>query len=154
LWDTGERTGAMLQLQWHYLDWRTGNMVVPAEVRKNAKPIYYRLKRPTLDALKAIRRPQRELIFDMQSSVGSFHDCHNKLIRSAGLTYVTGKTGPQKMRRTFASFIEAAGGNATKALKHTDRRVTEDSYLDPRICETTQENEKLFSLSSGKGGAL
>ena len=38
------------------------------------------------------------------------------------------------------------GGNATKALKHRDRRVTEDSYLDPRITDVDSENKKLFTL--------
>ena len=45
------------------------------------------------------------------------------------------------------SFIEASGGNATRALKHVDRRVAEESYLDPRICETHHENELLFALT-------
>jgi hypothetical protein len=68
------------------------------------------------------------------------------LVLDAGLEYVPRKSGPQKMRRTFASHLEAAGGSETKALKHTDRRVTEESYLDPRIAETHQENERLFLL--------
>ena len=36
-------------------------------------------------------------------------------------------------RRTFASWLEANGGNATEALQHTDRRTTKESYLDPTI---------------------
>jgi hypothetical protein len=52
----------------------------------------------------------------------------------------------QKVRRTFASHIEAAGGNATQALSHTSRRVTEKSYIDPRIAIEPSHNERLFDL--------
>jgi integrase len=148
LWDTGERTGAMLQLRWDWLEWETGYLCVPGEFRKGRqKPMVYRLKEATLNALRVIESPPRALIFNMFPSF-RFYPTYRKLIKFSGLEYIPRKTTPQMMRRTFASFIEAAGGNATKALKHTDRRVTEDSYLDPRICETIQENEKLFALTN------
>ena len=37
------------------------------------------------------------------------------------------------MRRTVASFYEAAGGNATELLGHSTRDVTRTHYLDPRV---------------------
>ena len=148
-WDSGERTGAMLDLRWEWLDWKSGHLSVPGEFRKGRqKAMIYRLKPATLQALRAIRRPERELIFDLLLPRWRFYRWYRELVKSAGLPYVKHKTGPQKMRRTFASFIEAAGGNATRALKHVDRRVTEDSYLDPRIAETHSENERLFALDT------
>ena len=145
LWDTGERTGAMLELRWEWVDLKTGHLSVPGEYRKGRKQsMIYRLKPETVNALKAILLPEREVIFDVAKWRNHFHTAYRLLVKRAGLPYVRGKCGPQKMRRTFASFIEAAGGNATKALRHRDRRVTEDSYLDPRITDVESENLKLF----------
>jgi integrase len=150
LWDSGERTGAMLALRWSWLDMKSGHLTVPGEYRKGGtQPMIYRLKPATLAALRKIAKLERELIFDLGDRKEKncyFYSCHRDLVKSAGLPYEARKSGPQKGRRTFASFIEAAGGNATKALKHRDRRVTEDSYLDPKITEVESENEKLFPL--------
>ena len=154
LWDSGERTGAMLALEWSWLDWSTGYLAVPGEFRKGrVKSVVYPLKPETLVALKAIAEPRRELVFDMLLPAHRFYRRYPPFIKSAGLPYVKRRSGPQKMRRTFASFIEAAGGNATRALKHTDRRTTETSYLDPRISEAHHENERLFPLEAAGGAA-
>ena len=51
------------------------------------------------------------------------------------------------MRRSFATHLEAAGGNATQALHHSARSLTERSYLDPVLIDTTTPNELLFSLT-------
>lgn len=143
LWDTGERTGATRKLEWSWLDWKRGHIVVPPEARKGFKFAHYRLKPATVEALEAIRHNGSDLIFHIPGGASRFHYYYKLLILSAGLDWVPRKCGPQKMRRSFASYIEAAGGNATKALKHTDRRVTEESYLDPRVCDVHSENEKL-----------
>ena len=75
---------------------------------------------------------------------------YKRLIVGAGLEYVKHKTAPQKMRRTFASFIEAAGGNATRALKHVDRRVTEDSYLEsPHRRNASRKRAAVFLGGNG-----
>jgi integrase len=147
LWDSGERTGAMLAMRWEWLSWEDCFLLVPGEFRKGRqKPMVYHLKPQTIAALEKIREPQRDLMFGMISKNHQFYARYKQLVTDAGLQYVPHKTAPQKMRRTYASFIEANGGNATRALKHVDRRVTEESYLDPRIAETHQENERLFSL--------
>jgi integrase len=114
LWDSGERTGAMLALKWDWLDMKSGHLTVPGEFRKGrTKSMVYTLKPQTLRALKAIAKPDRELIFDLgdrKEKCCYFYFHHRVLVKSAGLPYVKGKSGPQKVRRTFASFIEAAGG--------------------------------------------
>lgn len=149
-WDTGERTGAMLALQWSMLDPESGHLTVPAEVRKGrSKAMVYRLKPRTLQRLEAIREPERELIFGPMKAAAFYHR-YKKLILSAGLDWTPHKTGPQKMRRTFASFITAAGGDATAALRHSTRAVTEQSYNDPRIARPTPANALLFDLEPGK----
>lgn len=151
-WDTGERTGAMLQLTWAMLDPKEGHLTVPAEVRKGrGKAMVYRLKPPTLQRLEMIRLPERELIFG-QLHKATFYYRYKRLVGSAGLPWIPWKSGPQKMRRSFASHIIAAGGDATAALRHSSRRVTEDSYTDPAIARPTPANALLFDLDASVEG--
>ncbi len=147
LWDTAERTGAMLALKFSMLDESTGHLKVPAELRKGKrKAMVYRLKPRTVDALKRIRRGDRDLIFEMGGIKSRFYYHYQKLVKAAGLPWIPHRTGPQKMRRSFASHVSAAGGDATAALRHSSRRVTEESYLDPAIANPTPANELLFDL--------
>jgi integrase len=147
LWDSGERKGAVMELRWDMLNVKNSSLTVPAEIRKGGrKAMVYRLKPKTIEALKAIREPERELIFPMKKHDSVFYLYYRQLIESAGLPYVPFKSGPQKMRRSFASYIKAAGGDATRALRHSTTRVTDDSYLDPTIADPTSPNELLFEL--------
>ena len=146
-WDTGERTGALLGLTWQMLDVKTGQLAVPAEFRKGGKkPMLYALKPVTLRLLKTMREPERELIFPWE--LGGFYYHYRRLLRLAGLPYVRYKSAIQKMRRSFATHLEAAGGNATEALAHCLRSDTENSYLDPRLIHRTPPNELLFALEA------
>lgn len=129
LWDTGERSGAMLALRWDWLSRDT--LAVPGIVRKANKVAVYVLSPPTLAALERIREPARDLIFPWRLHRSTFYHHYRRLIERAGLSYT--RSGPQKMRRSFASHLEAAGGNATAALQHCNRSVTLKSYIDPRI---------------------
>jgi len=150
IWNTGERTGAMLSLTWSMLDAKTGHLTVPAEVRKGGRKAgRYLLKPDTLEALKAIasrRRPDEDRIFYIPRVHQRFYLLYKRLILAAGLPWVRYKTGPQKMRRSFASHIAAAGGDATAALRHSTRRTTEESYLDPAIANPLPPNALLFDL--------
>ena len=147
--DTGERTGALLSLTWQMLDAKTGHLAVPAEFRKGGKkPMLYRLKPATLRLLKTMREPERELIFPFPFHNGTFYYRYRLLLKLAGLPYVRYKSALQKMRRSFATHLEAAGGNATEALAHCLRSDTENSYLDPRLIHKTPPNELLFALEA------
>lgn len=148
-WDGGERTGAILNMRWEWINLEKAQLVIPAEARKGGtKAMYYQLKPATVEALRAIREPLRELVFPtkVKDPGGWYYPQYRLLLKFAGLPYVPWKSGLQKIRRTFASHIEAAGGNATKALAHSSRALTEKSYLDPRIVGTPPSNELLFDL--------
>ncbi|MEX2091413.1 MAG: tyrosine-type recombinase/integrase, partial [Pirellulales bacterium] len=148
-WNTGERTGALLALTWQMLDPKTGQLAVPCEFRKGGKkPMLYRLKPETMQLLDAIRQPERELIFPFPMDKGTFYGRYKLLLKLAGLPYVKYKSALQKMRRSFATHLENAGGNATSALAHCLRSDTENSYLDPRLIQTTPPNELLFALEA------
>ena len=152
LWDTGERTGAMLAIRWDWLELNTGDLLVPGHVRKGGKKAMpYVLRPETRKAISRLQTHQTGDIFYWPQSRASFYHHYTRLLKRAGLP--TGrKYKPQRIRRTFASFIEAAGGNATDALAHSDRRVTDASYIDPTIAKKDSPNKLLFGLDE-KGGA-
>lgn len=145
-WDTGERTAATLDLTWGMLDFGSGILDVPGEIRKGGcKSMTYMLKPATLGLLASIALPRRVKIFDFPGCIGTFYLHYGKLLEQAGLPNDR-RSKPQKMRRSFASHLEAANGNATEALQHSARRVTLESYIDPSVVQREPPNRKLFDL--------
>ena len=144
-WDSGERTGAVLQLRLEDYDPATGEVFVPAENRKIPVDRLYVLTDPTRAELAKMLTPERDLLFAFPWCLGTFYNHYTKLLKSAGLPS-TRQDKPQKMRRSFASHLEAAGGNATEALQHSSRRVTERSYIDPSIVKKPAPNRLLFRI--------
>lgn len=151
LWDSGERTGALLKLEWQHFDATSSTMYVPGDVRKTGKQALYDLKPKTVAAFEAIRPPERRLIFEMPFCLGSFYNRYTKLLKLAGLTHGR-HDKPQKMRRSFASHLEAAGGNATEALQHSNRSMTVNSYLDQRVVKRESPNKLLFDIEANGNG--
>lgn len=144
--DSGERRGALFQLAWEHFDAESGLLEAPAEIRKGrGKSALYRLRPQSVAALEAIRLPRRELIFEWTG--GAFDTKYQELLEHAGLPYVPHKSGLQKLRRSFATLVEAGGGDATAALMHTARKVTEQSYLDTRLIDRPSPNLLLPSFS-------
>lgn len=150
-WDSGERTGATFKLEWEHFDPSTSAMYVPGDVRKTGKQALYELKPQTVAAFEAIRKPERQLIFEIPFCVGTFYNHYTKLLRSAGLPHGR-RDKPQKMRRSFASHLEAADGNATEALQHSMRSVTINSYLDERVVKREAPNKLLFDIKANGNG--
>jgi integrase len=148
-WDSGERKSAILGIRWEHLDAKNGTIEVPAEIRKGGrKPMVYQIKSTTLLAIELLRSYNNRRIFEYSDHNATFYNDYKRLLRLAELPYIRYKSGPQKIRRTFASFIEAAGGNATDALAHTQRSITIESYIDPTIAQTVSPNVHLFHLDT------
>lgn len=134
---TGERTGAMLSLRW---DWLQGCVLrVPAEARKARKPMTYILPRQVVAVVERLRKAGREKIFETDRTIHTFWLWYGKLLKRAGLPSGR-KWKPHALRRTFATFLERSGGDATRALGHTDRRVTVTSYLDAGLLDAGKES--------------
>lgn len=145
--DTGERTSALLELQWRHYDAGDAVLEAPAEIRKGGrKPMLYHLKPKTVALLEQLRATGSKKMFPFPYDRVTFYNHYKKLVKLAGLEHVSHRSGPQKLRRTFASHIEANGGNATLALSHTSRRLTEKSYLDPRVVKEPAHNERMFDV--------
>lgn len=131
---TGERTGALLRCPHEGLRLDQRTLVVPATCRKGrTKPAIYReLPDVLCDAFAAIEQPRRPRLFFWPTCDARFYAAYTRLLQLAGLP--SGRRNkPQRLRRTFATWLESAGGDATKALMHSDRRVTVQSYLDPTL---------------------
>lgn len=69
LWVTGERIGAVRSLRWSDVDLDAGWVVMRAETRKGGREDKIaRLDQPAIDALRAIRWPERAEVFPMPLS--------------------------------------------------------------------------------------
>jgi integrase len=141
---TGERTEAMLMLRWDML--KGVNLNVPPSVRKGRrKAARYRLPAEVLRVLEKLRPYTdggRIFAVPWKQILSSFYYHYTRLLKAAKLP--SGRDfKPQQLRRSFASYLEAAGGDATEALGHVDRRTTKQSYLDTSITEAGKESPSI-----------
>lgn len=142
-WDTGERIGAVRDLEWHHADLVGGYILVPAELRKGKrKDRLYKLAPDTVAALRAIFTPDRKVIFPWPYCRNYLWNRYTKFLEQAGLPSDR-RCKFHRIRRSVASHAEAAGGNATELLGHSCRAVTL-AYLDPRIIPKQYAVDLLF----------
>lgn len=137
LYDTGERIGAVMQLRWADVDLRRRWVNFRAETRKGKrKPSRKELHADTIEILSRLFTQSDLRVFPWALTMERLWQKYEAVLRSAGLS--TDRWSKfHKMRRTHASFAEAAGLDATRLLGHSDRRTTE-AYLDLRICGGVQ----------------
>ncbi len=115
----------------------------------------YQLRKPMIERLRELRnRSTGKLVFPADWSVGTFYNRYAAILKRAGLP-VSRQFKTQALRRSFASFVEAAGGNATEAMAHTHRRTTERSYIDPTIAVRKSASQLLPEIPAviQQGGA-
>lgn len=144
MWDSGERIGALIQCRWEWVS--DGWLIIPAEARKSqTEDRTYRLSPESTGWLDTICRPKRDLIWPWPYAESYLWIAYRRLRKRAGLP-TDRRSSFHRMRRSVASHFEAAGGNATDLLGHSDRRLTKASYLDPRIAIPPQAADKLFRL--------
>lgn len=142
-WDSGERISALLGLRWKDIDLSDGWVRFPAEVRKGKKrDRTHRLHPKTIDALRPMLRGPESIVFAWPLSVPALYDHYQRILKRAGLP--SDRTCKfHRMRRSTASWYEAAGGNATELLDHSGRKVTQ-RYLDPRVVKAKHAADVLF----------
>ncbi len=143
LWNTGERKGAVLSIETANVNLETGMLVIPAETRKGGKKsMVHSLWPETIAALRPIVTRGKTLIFESSYHRSNFYFRYRTLLKSAGLP-VGRFCGPHRMRKSFASHLEAKGGNATDALGHDDRSTTIKHYIDPTIVKRDNPADRL-----------
>lgn len=131
-YDTGERITALTSIKWRAV--KSGAVLFVAEDRKGRRADVYReigeATAATLEAIRGSRGPD--------DAVFPWPYCHTYLwtrleiiLKRGGLP--AGRRDKfHKIRRTTASYYEAAGGSAQRLLDHSSPQTTR-AYLDPRI---------------------
>lgn len=142
-WDSGERKSAILDLRWEHVDLRRSWLIIPAELRKGkTRDNTIRLHPRTVERLKEIRMPRRDLIFPWDKHRQYIYVFYKNILERAGLP-TDRKSMFHRMRKSVASHFEAAGGNATALLDHSSRKTTM-AYLDPTIVGEQHAADVLF----------
>jgi integrase len=146
MYDTGERVGSVTALRWR--DVRGNAVLYPAENRKGSRrDILRSIGDDTASALQAIRmsRGPEDLVFPFPRSKSYLWRRLEIILKRAGLP--SGRTCKfHKIRKTTASYAEAAGLSAQALLDHSDPKTTR-KYLDPRIVRQKNAPDVLPKVS-------
>lgn len=129
-YSTGERIGAIMSLLCR--DVRGCSVIFRAESRKGRRRDIFRdISVACADALLAVRRGPDDTAIPWDRHETYIYNRLDIILRRAGLPH--GRQDKfHKVRKTTASFYEAAGGSAQRLLDHSSPAVTR-RYLDPRI---------------------
>lgn len=132
MWDTGERISALMAVEWSDVDMGRGFITVRAEGRKGKRSDHLSKLHPdTISTLQMIRNPPRPKVFPWPFHPLYLWVRYKKFREAAGLP-IDRMHSFHCMRKSSASWLEAAGGNAQLMLGHSTRNMTL-TYLDPRI---------------------
>lgn len=143
LWDTGERIGAVLKLQWSDVRLSHSTVVFRAETRKGRTRDKLHSLHP--DTVTAVRRlAHHPTVFHWDKSWGLIWRHFTAILRKAGLPDDR-RSKFHRIRKTAASYYKRAGGNPTELLDHSSERITR-SYLDPTITGHRPAHELLPRL--------
>lgn len=129
-YDTGERVGAVSELL--VSDVRGVTVLFRAEARKGRRrDILREISAECAAALASVRRKPRDTAIPWDRP----HTCRwrilGRILERAGLPSDR-RCKFHRIRKTTASYYEAAGGSAQRLLDHSSPAVTR-KYLDPRI---------------------
>lgn len=131
-WLTGERLTALLSLRWEDVDLERRTVTFRAEARKgHTRDIQRGITQPLAQLLAMHRRGPRELVWPWMEhrAKRSIFTSLEMLTKAAGVQF----RGFHGFRKSSASYLKAAGGDATEHLDHDRPSTTKRSYLDPDI---------------------
>jgi len=131
-----------MQARWEMVDWVNRRLVIPGECRKHKRadkdcPLH----RDTLEFLRRIEHPKRDLIFPWHSARTYIHEKYRSFLKRAGLPH-TRKHLFHCLRKTSASKFKAAGGDPVELLGHMDPNVTR-VYMVPAIIRSVHPADVL-----------
>lgn len=153
LWDTAERISATLSARWGDL---AGNVLtIRAAARKgrsgSRRAAVYRLHPDTVQTIGMIRG-DRELIWPWPFHTTTLWLHWNRILQRAGLA--TDRYHKfHCFRRSVASYAQAGGLDAASLLGHSDRRITETSYLSPAIVTRPAACDVVFRPNSSQSSS-
>lgn len=134
-WETVERIAPHLALQWQDVDLDARYVVFRAEGRKGATRDIMRPISADLAAwMQRIRREEGERVWPWTLDKSCLWHHFGKLCDRAKIT----NRGFHGLRKSAASYIAAAGGDATQLLDHSNPKITSDHYIDRTIARPRQ----------------
>ena len=131
-YDTGERVTSVMSTRWRNVQGRA--IIFSAESRKGARrDILREISEETQASLDRIRcsRTANDLVWPWPRSTTYLWTRLEIILKRAGLPHDR-KDKFHKIRKTTASYYQAAGGDAQHLLDHANPSTTR-KYLDPRI---------------------
>lgn len=141
-YETGERVSSLLSLR--YQDVRGTLVVFRAEARKGRRnDIVRTISEDTAMLLDAIATPKRELVFPFPYHVSTLYNRLDRILKRAGLPHDR-KSKFHRIRKTTASFYEAAGGCSQSLMDHASPSTTRRYYHDPRIVKPDTDGPALL----------
>lgn len=144
-WDTGERIGALLAVEPGHVDLADGWLHVPAENRKfGREDRLFPLHRETCQELRGVLAVQRNrgLVWPCPFSQATLYRRYSAILKRAELP-ADRRSKFHRMRRSAASHLKAAGGDAQALLGHASAATTR-GYIDPRIAVEQNASSLLF----------
>lgn len=144
LFQTGERISAMLALPWEGIEWDSGWITIPAESRKGStQERRYKINSAAMEMLGCIPR-NHPGPFAGRVTIYTLYNRLSRLLKRAGLP-TDRRSKFHRIRRSTASHVAAAGGNAQEVLGHSSIKITK-GYIDPAIAQQPQAVDWLFQL--------
>ena len=131
LWDTSERIGAVHQIRRDNCDLRDGWIMIEPEHRKGgSQGRLYKIRPATVRALERLLAVYPGDQPFAECSLCNYYKHWPVLRAEAALPrWAT----PHTFRKSHASHLTAAGGDARASLGHSSDVVTVRHYIDPRI---------------------
>ena len=143
LWDSCDRIRPVRNARWEHLNLDTGWGTFPAASRKGRRESNtFRMHADTIAILRPMQQPTG-LVFPWPYTWTYIYRLYARLLQSAGLPHDRLRKF-HAIRRSAGSWIDAAGGDATRALGHSSEKITRLHYLDPTICCGPQASDILF----------
>ncbi|QDU55775.1 tyrosine-type recombinase/integrase [Aeoliella mucimassa] len=157
-WDTAERIGALLQLTRDDIDLHE-RFVRISHRKGGGRELVKKLSPESCKALGLLFRtmPGSDKVF-MYGDPSTLWKAYGRILEDAGLP--SGRDSKfHRLRKTHATWLHRAGGDATESLGHSSDEVTRASYIDPRYSQEKRADQLLFkpertSIAAGLAGVL
>jgi integrase len=144
VWDSGERVGAIRALTWGDIDLRKGWVTFRVRKGRGAemmKRVSWSTRR-ALRKLYAVHKDCVQPFAHVHLSTKYFH--LKSILRDAGLP-CDRRSMLHRLRRSHASYLKLAGGDAAASLGHSSEAITVRAYYDPRVVASRQPISLLFN---------
>jgi len=140
-WESGLRMSAMLSITTADVLLDQGGFFCQAEPQKDKEAAWFRLSPDTLNLIRSIYDPSREMLWPRDVTAETVGRRFRAILNSSGI-YAPKGCGMRfhRIRKSTASYVTQAGGNATAKLGHSTATVTQ-RYLDPRIVRADVAND-------------